>query len=71
MGNLFIWLELRRLNRSQGRPSAIKGLLVIAAMVIGAYYVAVAGAHLGLWKDGRLPARACSQPHTKVTPCPT
>ena len=52
MGNLFIWLELRRLNRSQGRPSAIKGLFIIAALVTGAYYIAVAGAHLGLWKDG-------------------
>ena len=44
-----IWSEMRR------RPgSGVKGILLLIAALFAAHYIAVAGAHLGFWADGRL-----------------
>jgi hypothetical protein len=43
-------------NASRGRrgTSAWKIIVLLSAALFAAHYIAVAGAHLGFWADGRL-----------------
>jgi hypothetical protein len=45
---------LANASRSRRGSSAWKIILLLIAALFTAHYIAVAGAHLGFWADGRL-----------------